>query len=190
MDARVRFDEVVAGVVVRVLREDGGADGGLRPVALEGGEGVGGDGVQLKAEVVQARVWRGFAQEGVGGVDEVEAGAVADFADGEVAGARDALVQAVAVDENVLAFGKASAGVVVDVLVVVAARLAVGVKGEAGGLEEHGAGFYVWERGAVTLQRSCGFVVVRRGAPMVSVLLGDALLIFRQSSAGCVVPGD
>ena len=40
-----------------------------------------------------------------------------------------------------LRFGKARAGVVIDVLVVVAARLAVGVKGEAGGLEEHGAGF-------------------------------------------------
>ena len=56
MDARVRFDEVVAGVVVRVLREDGGADVRLRPVALEGGEGVGGDGVQLKADVVRRKV--------------------------------------------------------------------------------------------------------------------------------------
>ena len=141
MDARVRFDEVVAGVVMRVLRENGGADVRLRPVALEGGEGVGGDGVQLKADVVQARLRRGFAQEGVGGVDEVEAGAVADFADGEVAGARDALVQAVAVDENVLAFGNARAGVLIDVFFLVAALWAVGLMGEAGGLEEHGAGF-------------------------------------------------
>ena len=77
-------------------------------------------------------------------MDEVEAGAVADFANGERAAAlRDAFVQAIAVDEDVLAFGEAGAGVVVDVLVVVATRLAVGVEGEAGVFEEHG-GFALW----------------------------------------------
>ena len=44
MDARVRFDKVVAGVVMRVLCENGGADVRLRPVALEGGEVARGDG--------------------------------------------------------------------------------------------------------------------------------------------------
>ena len=138
MDARMHFEQVVAGMVVRVLREDGGADAGLRPVALQRGEGFGGDGVAFKTDVVQPCICWGFAEEGVGGVDEVQPGAVADFADGEAAGMGNARVQAVAVDEDVLAFGKTRTGVVIDVVVVVAAGLAVGVEGKVGVIKKHG----------------------------------------------------
>ena len=138
MDARMHFEQVVAGMVVRVLREDGGADAGLRPVALQRGEGFGGDGVAFKTDVVQPCICWGFAEEGVGGVDEVQPGAGADFADGEAAGMGNARVQAVAVDEDVLAFGKTRTGVVIDVVVVVAAGLAVGVEGKVGVIKKHG----------------------------------------------------
>ena len=150
MDARMHFEQVVAGMVVRVLCEDGGADFRLRPVALQGGEGFGGDGVAFKTDVVQPCVCWGFAEEGVGGVDEVQPGAVADFADGEAAGMGNARVQAVAVDEDVLAFGKTRTGVVIDVVVVVAAGLAVGVEGEVGVIKKHGGvsvGVYIQDSG-------------------------------------------
>ena len=50
----------------------------------------------------------------------------------------NARVQAVAVDEDVLAFGKTRTGVVIDVVVVVAAGLAVGVEGKVGVIKKHG----------------------------------------------------
>ena len=138
MDARVDFEQVVTRVVVRVLRKDGGAEGGLWPVLPEAGEIACGDGVALEAKVVQAGARRCVVQEGLGGVDEVEAGAVTDFANGDVAGAAgEAFVQAVAVNVGVFGFGKAVAAVI-DVVVALAARVARVIQVEAGVVEQHG----------------------------------------------------